>query len=210
MQPIKAIDTAYNGYLFRSRLEARWAVWLDAIGWEWEYEPEGIDLGDGTLYLPDFRVDRNFWLEIKPCMPNREEIRKANLLASAYQGPVLFGIGTPDPYEICEGSLSTRGGDVGEHTIITADTPLDRGWYNMSYYCFEKWGTLGYGVSCSVSQRDIYAATQARSARFEHDSRSAMSAIKARRIEPVSTFTPVPYSEAEVAALEAKYAGFMS
>ena len=51
---MKAIQTEYKGYLFRSRLEARWAVFFDACGVRWEYEPEGYDLGDGIYYLPDF------------------------------------------------------------------------------------------------------------------------------------------------------------
>jgi hypothetical protein len=29
---IKTIETIYNGYRFRSRLEARWAVFFDAMG----------------------------------------------------------------------------------------------------------------------------------------------------------------------------------
>lgn len=70
---IKAIETKYKGYRFRSRLEARWAVFFDAMGYKWEYEPEGFDL-DGVYYLPDFRIaekDSNgdfnvFWFEVKP------------------------------------------------------------------------------------------------------------------------------------------------
>ena len=50
---IKAIETIYNGYKFRSRLEARWAVFFDNAVIEYEYEPEGFDLG-GVWYLPDF------------------------------------------------------------------------------------------------------------------------------------------------------------
>ena len=53
---MKAIETHYNGYRFRSRLEARWAVFFDALGVSYEYEPEGFELDDGTWYLPDFRV----------------------------------------------------------------------------------------------------------------------------------------------------------
>ena len=53
---MKIIETKYKGYRFRSRLEARWAVFFDELGIEWEYEPEGFDLGDGTYYLPDFRL----------------------------------------------------------------------------------------------------------------------------------------------------------
>lgn len=51
---IQPIETFYKGYRFRSRLEARWAVFFDAIGAKWEYEPEGFELADGTRYLPDF------------------------------------------------------------------------------------------------------------------------------------------------------------
>ena len=51
---IKAIETEYRGYRFRSRLEARWAVFFDACGVKWEYEPEGYDLDNGLYYLPDF------------------------------------------------------------------------------------------------------------------------------------------------------------
>lgn len=53
---IKPIETHYNGYKFRSRLEARWAVFFDSLGVEYEYEPEGYSLGNGEYYLPDFRV----------------------------------------------------------------------------------------------------------------------------------------------------------
>lgn len=54
MSEIKAIETYYKGYRFRSRLEARWAVFFDAAGIKWEYEPEGFVMSDGTNYLPDF------------------------------------------------------------------------------------------------------------------------------------------------------------
>ena len=52
---IKPIETRYKGYQFRSRLEARWAVFFDALGVDWEYEPEGFVIGD-QYYLPDFRL----------------------------------------------------------------------------------------------------------------------------------------------------------
>ena len=54
MGDIKAITTYYDGYPFRSRLEARWAVFFNEMDIEYEYEPEGFILSDGTYYLPDF------------------------------------------------------------------------------------------------------------------------------------------------------------
>ena len=51
---MKSIETRCKGYLFRSRLEARWAVLFDGLGVDWEYEPEGYALKNGMWYLPDF------------------------------------------------------------------------------------------------------------------------------------------------------------
>lgn len=72
MKKLKAIETIYKGYRFRSRLEARWAVFFDTLGIEWEYEPEGYILNDGTHYLPDFllhnfegRIKGDLYVEVK-------------------------------------------------------------------------------------------------------------------------------------------------
>lgn len=66
---IKPIETEYNGYRFRSRLEARWAVVFDAAGIRYVYEPEGfqVDLGDKVIrYLPDFYLpDFGIYVEVK-------------------------------------------------------------------------------------------------------------------------------------------------
>lgn len=56
----KPIETVYAGCRFRSRLEARWAVFFDRLGIEWEYEPQGFE-GDYGRYLPDFRLRRALW-----------------------------------------------------------------------------------------------------------------------------------------------------
>jgi hypothetical protein len=79
MTKIKAIQTACKGYLFRSRLEARWAVLFDFCGVEYEYEPEGYDLGNGLTYLPDFllhgvdgRADGDLYVEVKGPMTDAD------------------------------------------------------------------------------------------------------------------------------------------
>ena len=71
---IKAIETAYGGCRFRSRLEARWAVFFDAQHWTWQYEPQGFTLPSGN-YLPDFQVapygGEPVWFEVKaPGVPD--------------------------------------------------------------------------------------------------------------------------------------------
>ena len=72
-QTIKAIETRYKGYRFRSRLEARWAVFFDALGVEYRYEPEGFEKpkGDGSVLrcLPDFYLPQSkTWVEVKGCL----------------------------------------------------------------------------------------------------------------------------------------------
>ena len=44
---ITAIETLYRGHYFRSKAEARFAVFLDCLGVKWDYEPQGFDLGNG-------------------------------------------------------------------------------------------------------------------------------------------------------------------
>lgn len=66
---IQAIQTRYAGHHFRSRLEARWAVFFDTLGIKWEYEPQGYLVGyegDRTPYLPDFYLPKEkLWVEVK-------------------------------------------------------------------------------------------------------------------------------------------------
>lgn len=65
---IPAIPTPYGGVLFRSRTEARWARFWDALDIKWEYEPQGFVTADGRPYLPDFVTFPalgRLWVEIK-------------------------------------------------------------------------------------------------------------------------------------------------
>ena len=71
---ITPIQTEYKGCKFRSRLEARWAVFFDAMNVRWIYEPEGFRLPDGTMYLPDFYLpDHDIWVEVKGVANTKDE-----------------------------------------------------------------------------------------------------------------------------------------
>ena len=79
MNENKAIETIYKGCKFRSRLEARWAVFFDNCNADWEYEPEGYDLGNGIYNLPDFlirnvdgRVGGDLYVEVKGVMTEKD------------------------------------------------------------------------------------------------------------------------------------------
>lgn len=67
---MKPIETTYAGCRFRSRLEARWAVFFDTLGVTWTYEPQGYEVTDGhrepIRYLPDFFLPGlGLWVEVK-------------------------------------------------------------------------------------------------------------------------------------------------
>jgi hypothetical protein len=87
---IKAIQTEYQGHLFRSRLEARWAVFFDALSIGWHYEEQGFELPSGR-YLPDFRIDggallgtSDLWVEVKGKFEHNEFVK---LIRSAHELP---------------------------------------------------------------------------------------------------------------------------
>jgi hypothetical protein len=73
---VKPIQTAYAGCHFRSRLEARWAVFFDTVGIRWQYEVEGYETPHG-MYLPDFWLpELEYSIEIKPTYPTEDEQAK--------------------------------------------------------------------------------------------------------------------------------------
>jgi hypothetical protein len=97
---ITPIETVYRGFRFRSRLEARWAVFFDAAGIEWEYEPQGYEI-HGRRYLPDFWLSRlKIFVETKP---DDEAMKQAKpiveLLAKETGHRSLVIAGTPNSFE---------------------------------------------------------------------------------------------------------------
>jgi len=102
---MKAIETRYKGYRFRSRLEARWAVFFDALGLSWEYEPEGFET-DAGWYLPDFRLvsggphPYTYWAEVKPQKLNETEREKAFALSSITNMKVIELNQIPNPHDL--------------------------------------------------------------------------------------------------------------
>lgn len=93
---IKAIETKYKGHKFRSRLEARWAVYFDALNVKWLYENEGYELGNGEAYLPDFYLPKyKIYLEVKPEEFSYQEHSKCKRLALLFHRIVVELVGLP-------------------------------------------------------------------------------------------------------------------
>ena len=90
---MRAIETEWRGFKFRSRLEARYAVMFEEMGIGWDYEFQGFDLRDGRRYLPDFWLPQlDLYVEIKGTEVNRDTER----LLRDFRHPVILFVGLPD------------------------------------------------------------------------------------------------------------------
>ena len=194
---MKAIETEYNGYRFRSRLEARWAVFFDKMGIRYEYEPEGLVLSDGTYYLPDFYLpDFHCYFEVKRAGLGKEETRvaidkiSAGWTADEWAGVICFGDPVDDRLLIfCQ--ETDDGGGGGYDEIVTFGFDPRTG--NPTLFAWDDYGDRVFWTSLVeddsaiipmitneghtikyddvVTKRVIEARKAARQARFEHGKR---------------------------------------
>lgn len=111
---IPAKPTIYFGTRFRSRVEARWAVFFDAIGREWIYEPSIPEL-DGIAYQPDFLLKKgDTWsiIEVKGSVGAAVQAQdRLKEIATKIDQRIVMLIGQPGEWH--EGRLIGSG-----HTAI--------------------------------------------------------------------------------------------
>lgn len=83
-----AIPTVYRGIRFRSRLEARFACFLDLQKILWDYEPIDLD-----YYTPDFLTELPFGTTLVECKPAvlAQEFRAPcrKITRSGWLGPAI-------------------------------------------------------------------------------------------------------------------------
>lgn len=119
---MRAIETEYRGCRFRSRLEARWAVFFDALDIEWLYEPEGFEKvyweEEGPIrYLPDFFLPRSkTWVEVKGRLKKGDSDKMAKMLD--WCSPME---GIDDSYD------SDAKNGACEGLMLLGDIPLNEG-----------------------------------------------------------------------------------
>lgn len=97
--PIQAKPTSYRGRQCKSRLEARWAVFLDYhfLVNVWEYEPKTFRVPEtGWEYVPDFIVKVGpfqFFLEVKPAIPTKDYIKELLMILPVLGKPLILAVG---------------------------------------------------------------------------------------------------------------------
>jgi hypothetical protein len=171
VRPIAPIQTRYADILFRSRLEARWAMVFDGLRVHYEYEPEGYRLADGSAYLPDYYLPQvKMFAEVKPSgsydeltLPD-EALRKAVGLALESLLPVLILDGVPrdtNYWAVCPDALPSGEWDWVDVLLTEPHR----------YHLSERRFFMDTGTSTRVHLPDTTPAhpaiRAARSARFE-------------------------------------------
>lgn len=150
--PFKSIETVYKGYRFRSRLEARWAMFFDSLDLPYSYEPEGFDL-DGTWYLPDFLIANELWAEIKPNLSGDGDAAKAE----------RFVLETGKPLAMCWGDPWYPDWDCGRGVLL-----YERCTNKATPPCVIRNPINWLGLNHVTPQKLHAAFLVARQARFEH------------------------------------------
>lgn len=151
---IKPIETQYNGYKFRSRLEARWAVFFDEMGIEYEYEKEGFEITDRGnwqysnpeydinrsknktwWYLPDFYLPKSkTWVDVKGDLES-VELEYYEMLIQA----VDWGDQLPSTKNSC---------GTGRGLLILSSIPHPSPRGKWTYPCIQNYEGVGvYGVN---------------------------------------------------------------
>lgn len=185
------VQTSYAGCRFRSRLEARWAVFFDHLGIEWQYEPERYMVGPAPArrtYLPDFYLpDKAVWVEVKghpealdPMLMHAAADPQYGLPASPYGAAREYGL--VEPRIALLGQVPRLAGAHGVVVVVAGEVlATQRGVFTCraGNHQLTLVGTPGdddpdgrmldsvpFGLTPCDHVRAAYAA--ARSARFEH------------------------------------------
>jgi hypothetical protein len=184
---VRPIQTEYKGRLFRSRLEARWAVFFETANIRWEYEPEGYWVSDEP-YLPDFFLpDIRMMIDVKPYgfferNPDDPDRVKMSVIQSIWNAaesnlPKLWVLeGNPRNGEYF---MYSGDGEFDESRIFTRCRRCDDICYIMTYGIHQHgeddwcgWGELGE-TSCGNEKWPTEKSLEkelrrASMARFEH------------------------------------------
>jgi hypothetical protein len=127
---VRAINTRYGNAFYRSRTEAKWAVFFDACGIPYDYEYRGYHLEAGR-YLPDFWLPSfQMFFEVKGAEPDEEERQKCADLAASMDRVVLMAQGAPE--ERFQIRWFDGSGEDDRLYVIARDRNADAGFWLVS------------------------------------------------------------------------------
>lgn len=191
---MQAIETHYNGYRFRSRLEAKWAVFFDEMMIKYEYESEGFVMFSGRNYLPDFYLpDFGIFVEIKPGIKDKIKEWKQN----------------------CEEFL-----DTGKSIMLCIGDPMSATYHSLYGWCEEEGTPFCDNIKCHAlflsNGTDAYIAIDEYERKFRTDnlmntsdkilqSESAMDKARDQNSEASFGIINSMLASASIAARQARF-----
>jgi hypothetical protein len=115
--------------MMRSRTEARWAAFFDALKWPWAYEPTDLD-----GYIPDFVLNFD-------------------------TGPLLVEVkSTEEDIEIAKAKIEASGWEREAVIVVSAATPDVGAFLEQDGHGFI-WGDAGLFYCLSCGRESIHAAS---------------------------------------------------
>ncbi len=142
------METVYRGITFRSRLEARWAVFYNVLGIAYQYDRERMH-PDGIFYPSHFWLpEQRIWVCIKGSIEDGEVIDRsrfeaeAEILSLHMKGKDIYTFFGKLP--VVENSVTLDYGDADNdsaHCVFSfppaeaADTGVDGGFDHFYHWC---------------------------------------------------------------------------
>ena len=150
----KGLEASYSGRIFRSRLEARWAILMDLLDINWDYEPSHYQVGPELYYLPDFYLpEHHLWLEVKgPAFMDAGSMAK---VIASIAGPSPLPL-REAPYSAADrlliaGPIKPKTGTTALHTLVTR-TPAGKA--GLSYAMISRHGIKATGPDWDAVDAD--------------------------------------------------------
>ncbi|MFN6559997.1 MAG: hypothetical protein RMY28_009335 [Nostoc sp. ChiSLP01] len=149
----KAKPIIVDGVLFRSRLEATWALFFNYMSWKWEYEPAiASEIFKG--WLPDFALYTSqspapIYCEVKPVSQSddvsefvtkiADSCLELNNVRAAILGDSLFSGRTARGYGLGMGWTSViKNGEWMQWQMLMIECICDRGYLEFDPILLEK------------------------------------------------------------------------
>jgi hypothetical protein len=188
---IEPVDTFYRTIRFRSRLEARWAVFLDDMEIDFAYELDPVKLGT-RFYLPDFYLPHlDIFAEVKPTICDSADLDRIYAFAkTGMRGGILLLSGSPTftPYPFYYNSIV----DSTPELIITnalLDVFYKRRWYSTEHRLYLDCRYEDFRCEDQFTERYVEAVEYANGARFDRGQSPTR-----RRLIPGFQVPPKPLS----------------
>jgi hypothetical protein len=201
----QASPAVYRGVSYRSKLRARWAAFLDALGIAHVYEPRSFLIGRSIRYTPDFWLpELKAWLDVQPddtAIRDAQRWRAEELAKQRPSERVWIANGAPRRGEWHVEQLAGGGPKIARAMLlIDAVAPEGRVWMcgaadetsdRLVFDPIEKEGaTPAVGRPADPASDGMMRLAYGRAEHFSAETWTSLSMAAERRLAALVTGTP--------------------